>query len=42
LWRPGLARPVVIARHNRELPAHVVAKILAQADVSVDDFLAAL
>jgi len=39
LWKEGLRRPVVIARHNKELPPLVVSDILRQADVSAEEFL---
>jgi predicted RNA binding protein YcfA (HicA-like mRNA interferase family) len=39
LWKAGLRRPVVIARHNRELSPSTVSKIIEQAEVNVDDFL---
>ena len=39
LWKPGLLRPVVIAKHNRELSAATVSSILRQADVSAEEFL---
>lgn len=42
LHKPGLPRPVVIARHNKELAPLVVAHLLAQAGVSEDAFLANL
>jgi predicted RNA binding protein YcfA (HicA-like mRNA interferase family) len=39
LWKPGLLRPVVIARHNRELSGTTVSNILRQADISAEEFL---
>jgi len=39
LSKPGLARPVVVVRHGRELGPRVLAKILSQAEVSAGDFL---
>jgi len=39
LHKPGLARPVVIARHNKELAPRVLAHLLAQADVGEEEFL---
>jgi len=42
LHKPGLPRPVVIARHNKELAPLVVAHLLTQAGVSEDEFLANL
>ena len=39
LWKPGLLRPVVIAKHNRDLSAATISSILRQADVSAEEFL---
>ncbi len=39
LWKSGLLRPVVIAKHNRELSGSTVSSILRQADVSAAEFL---
>ncbi len=39
LTKPGLPRPVVVAMHNRELPPHTVADIVAQAEVKPEEFL---
>jgi predicted RNA binding protein YcfA (HicA-like mRNA interferase family) len=39
LTKPGLRRPVVVARRNRELPPGTVADIVAQAGVSAEEFL---
>ena len=40
--KPGLRRPVVVARHRRELGPKAIAKILHQAEVSQEDFRAKL
>jgi predicted RNA binding protein YcfA (HicA-like mRNA interferase family) len=40
LTKTGLRRPVIVAVHARELPPRHIAKILSQADVSVEEFLA--
>jgi hypothetical protein len=42
LWKGGLSRPVVIAMHNKELPPSIVSGLLRQADVTTEEFLAAL
>ncbi|MBI5289591.1 MAG: type II toxin-antitoxin system HicA family toxin [Chloroflexi bacterium] len=39
LWKEGLARPVIIAQHTKELPPSVVSDLLRQADVAADEFL---
>lgn len=39
LTKPGLMRPVVVARHDRELRPKAIAKIIAQADVTEEEFL---
>ena len=40
LHKPGLTRPVVIARHNKALSPRALAHLLAQADVGEEEFLA--
>ncbi len=42
LAKQGLPRPVVIARHNKELSPRVVAHLLTQADVAAEEFLSKL
>jgi len=39
LTKPGLRRPVVVARHKVELPPRTVADIVAQAEVDRNEFL---
>jgi predicted RNA binding protein YcfA (HicA-like mRNA interferase family) len=39
MTKAGLRRPVVVAQHNRELPPGTVADIVAQAGVSIEEFL---
>jgi predicted RNA binding protein YcfA (HicA-like mRNA interferase family) len=39
LTRAGLRRPVVVAMHGRELGPKVIAKIVSQAGVDLDEFL---
>jgi len=39
LIKPGLRRPVIVARHRRELPPGTLAEILKQAELSPDEFL---
>lgn len=38
LTRPGLRRPVVVAMHNRELPARIVRDIIQQAGLTIAEF----
>jgi predicted RNA binding protein YcfA (HicA-like mRNA interferase family) len=40
LRRPGTGRNIVIAQHRRELGPKLIAKLLAQAGVTVEEFLA--
>ena len=42
LTKPGLERPVVVARHNRELPPRTLRDILREAEVDEAEFLAKL
>ena len=42
LTKPGLDRPVVVARHNRELPPRTLRDILDQAGIDEAEFLAHL
>jgi hypothetical protein len=42
LWREGLPRPVVVARHNRELGPKAIARILSQAGLTTEQFLSNL
>jgi predicted RNA binding protein YcfA (HicA-like mRNA interferase family) len=42
IGRPGLRRPVIIGRHDKELSPATVKKILAQAEVTIEDFLSKL
>ena len=39
LWKPGLRRPVVIARHTKSLSPATLSHILAQAEVTADEFM---
>jgi hypothetical protein len=39
MTKPGLRRPVVVARHDQELPPRTLRDILTQADVPVEEFL---
>jgi len=42
LHKPGLPRPVVIARHNKALAPTALAHLLTQADVTAEAFLSKL
>jgi len=42
LWKDGLARPVVIARHNKEVSPATIRKIVAQAQITEEEFLSNL
>lgn len=42
LTKPGLRRPVVIADHNREVSGRTLEKLLRQAEITNEEFLASL
>ena len=42
LWKSGLRRPVVIARHTKSLSAATLSQILSQAEVTADEFMGSL
>jgi predicted RNA binding protein YcfA (HicA-like mRNA interferase family) len=42
LTKPGLRRPVVVARHRQEIGPRLLAQILRGADIGVDEFLSKL
>jgi predicted RNA binding protein YcfA (HicA-like mRNA interferase family) len=42
LTKPGLKRPVVVSMHRKELPPGYVREIIAQAELTVEQFIEAL